>query len=152
MVSKASEDLPEPETPLTTVRALCGMSTSMDLRLWVRAPRMTMWSCAAASFAAPRWPADSEALRPRAGVPAGGAGAGFGTVFTAVIWSGIAIFHCPTDGGGLANGERRGYCPAPGGRDPRRGCCPKTAARSAVTARLTAKRRDYAHWSAIVCT
>ena len=46
MVSKASEDLPEPLTPVTTVRALCGMSTSMDLRLWVRAPRMTMESLA----------------------------------------------------------------------------------------------------------
>ncbi len=43
-VSKASEDLPEPLTPLTTVRALCGMSTSMPLRLWVRAPRMVMRS------------------------------------------------------------------------------------------------------------
>src|SRR4051812_32479912 len=45
MVSKASELLPDPLTPLTTVSALCGISTSMPLRLWVRAPRRMMWSC-----------------------------------------------------------------------------------------------------------
>src|SRR6185312_13361849 len=42
MVSKASDDLPEPETPVTTVSALWGISTSMFFRLWVRAPRTTM--------------------------------------------------------------------------------------------------------------
>src|SRR5690242_17882868 len=45
MVSKASEDLPEPETPVTTVSALCGTSKSMFLRLCTRAPRTTMLSC-----------------------------------------------------------------------------------------------------------
>src|SRR5437763_6064245 len=44
MVSKASEDLPEPETPVTTVNALCGISKSTFLRLWTRAPRTTMLS------------------------------------------------------------------------------------------------------------
>src|SRR6185312_15452913 len=44
MVSKASEDLPEPETPVTTVMALCGTSKSMFLRLCTRAPRTTMLS------------------------------------------------------------------------------------------------------------
>src|SRR5689334_15066423 len=44
MVSKASEDLPEPETPVTTVKVLCGTSKSMFLRLWTRAPRTTMLS------------------------------------------------------------------------------------------------------------
>src|ERR1039458_409123 len=44
MVSKASEDLPEPETPVTTVRELWGISKSMFLRLWTRAPRTTMLS------------------------------------------------------------------------------------------------------------
>ena len=33
---------PNPETPETTVRALCGISTSMFLRLWVRAPRIVI--------------------------------------------------------------------------------------------------------------
>src|ERR1051325_10499524 len=42
MVSKASDDLPDPETPVTTVRVLCGISKSMFLRLWTRAPRTTM--------------------------------------------------------------------------------------------------------------
>src|SRR6476620_11293806 len=44
MVSNASEDFPEPETPVTTVSALCGISTSMFLRLCTRAPRTTMLS------------------------------------------------------------------------------------------------------------
>src|SRR5260370_31072431 len=45
MVSKAGEDLPEPLTPVTTVMALCGISTLICLRLWTRAPRTRMDSC-----------------------------------------------------------------------------------------------------------
>src|SRR5579884_323197 len=44
MVSKASEDLPDPETPVTTVRVLWGISKSMFFRLWTRAPRTTIVS------------------------------------------------------------------------------------------------------------
>src|SRR3984957_11800600 len=44
MVCKAREDLPDPETPVTTVRVLCSISKSMFLRLWTRAPRTTMLS------------------------------------------------------------------------------------------------------------
>src|SRR3990172_98850 len=44
MVSKASEDLPEPETQVTTVMAPWGMSKSMFFRLWTRAPRTRMAS------------------------------------------------------------------------------------------------------------
>src|SRR3989344_5851695 len=44
MVSKASEDLPEPETPVTTVMAPWGISKSMFFRLWTRAPRTRMAS------------------------------------------------------------------------------------------------------------
>src|SRR5579864_9365182 len=44
MVSKAREDLPDPDTPVTTVRVLCRTSKSMFLRLWKRAPRTTMLS------------------------------------------------------------------------------------------------------------
>src|SRR5580692_7953693 len=39
MVWKASDDLPEPLSPVTTVRVLRGISTSMFLRLCWRAPR-----------------------------------------------------------------------------------------------------------------
>src|ERR1700674_2694023 len=39
MVSKASEDLPDPLKPVMTVRLLRGISTSMFLRLCWRAPR-----------------------------------------------------------------------------------------------------------------
>src|SRR5271169_3779168 len=44
MVSNASDDLPDPETPVTTVRELWGISRSMFFRLWTRAPRTTMLS------------------------------------------------------------------------------------------------------------
>src|SRR5213595_2794569 len=39
MVSKASEDLPEPESPVTTVSRSRGIVTSMLRRLCSRAPR-----------------------------------------------------------------------------------------------------------------
>jgi len=39
MVSNASEDFPLPLTPLTTVMALCGISTDTFFRLWTRALR-----------------------------------------------------------------------------------------------------------------
>src|SRR5271156_3597165 len=50
MVSKAREDLPDPLRPVTTVRVLRGISTSMFLRLCWRAPRteilvMAIWYC-----------------------------------------------------------------------------------------------------------
>src|SRR5208282_978956 len=45
MVSKAREDLPEPLTPVTTVRASWGISTVMFFRLWTRAPRTRRTSC-----------------------------------------------------------------------------------------------------------
>lgn len=44
MVSKASELLPEPETPVTTVNWLWGISSETFLRLWTRAPRMRIVS------------------------------------------------------------------------------------------------------------
>src|SRR5215469_16097811 len=43
MVSKASEDLPEPERPVSTVSVSRGISTSTFFRLCSRAPRMTMF-------------------------------------------------------------------------------------------------------------
>src|SRR6185312_6903186 len=42
MVSKAREDLPEPESPVTTVRVLRGMLTLTLRRLCWRAPRTVM--------------------------------------------------------------------------------------------------------------
>src|SRR5690349_21551188 len=42
MVSKASEDLPEPERPVITTSRSRGISTSTFLRLCSRAPRTTM--------------------------------------------------------------------------------------------------------------
>src|SRR5213076_3283612 len=41
MVSKASDDLPEPLGPVTTVNLPNGRSTSMPLRLFWRAPRIS---------------------------------------------------------------------------------------------------------------
>src|ERR671920_799103 len=48
MVSKASEDLPEPESPVMTVRRSRGISTLMSFRLCWRAPRTVMRSIAIA--------------------------------------------------------------------------------------------------------
>src|SRR3954452_16262163 len=42
MVSKASEDLPEPESPVTTTSRSRGRSSEMFLRLCSRAPRIEM--------------------------------------------------------------------------------------------------------------
>lgn len=44
MVSNASEDFPDPETPLITVSSPWGISQEMFFRLWVRAPRITIAS------------------------------------------------------------------------------------------------------------
>src|SRR5690242_13365745 len=44
MVSKASEDLPEPDRPVMTISLSRGRSTSTLARLWVRAPRTRMVS------------------------------------------------------------------------------------------------------------
>src|ERR1700676_794365 len=44
MVSNASEDLPEPLTPVTTVMALWGTSRLIFFRLWTRAPRIEITS------------------------------------------------------------------------------------------------------------
>src|SRR5436190_20151431 len=48
MVSKASEDFPEPDSPVMTTSRSRGRSTSMFLRLWTRAPRMEIQSFAMA--------------------------------------------------------------------------------------------------------
>jgi hypothetical protein len=49
MVPKTSELLPEPETPVKTVRRRLGMSTETSLRLFTRAPwtRIRSWLSAA---------------------------------------------------------------------------------------------------------
>src|SRR3546814_17103450 len=43
MVSKASDDLPEPDRPVMTISASRGRSTSTPLRLCSRAPRTEIW-------------------------------------------------------------------------------------------------------------
>src|SRR5215472_5210333 len=45
MVSKASEDLPDPDNPVITTRLSRGKSTSMFLRLCSRAPRIRICCC-----------------------------------------------------------------------------------------------------------
>ena len=44
IVSKTSDDLPDPDTPVKTVSLRLGMSTSMPARLLARAPRTRMTS------------------------------------------------------------------------------------------------------------
>src|SRR3546814_1542700 len=56
MVSKASEDLPDPDSPVITISRSRGSSRSMFLRLCVRAPRMRMVSIAMGELASGlRW-------------------------------------------------------------------------------------------------
>src|SRR5690606_22714091 len=50
---KASDDLPEPDSPVSTTSLSRGMTTSMFFRLWTLAPFMTMESCA--MLATPFW-------------------------------------------------------------------------------------------------
>src|SRR4029077_1171872 len=52
MVSKASDDLPDPDSPVITTRLSRGKSTSMFLRLCSRAPRMRM-DCIGLNLASP---------------------------------------------------------------------------------------------------
>src|SRR6201997_3697517 len=73
MVSKASDDLPDPDTPVTTVRVLWGTSISTFLRLWTRAPRTTMLSVCVGlkdieSGPKPRWSQRARAQRPQDGL------------------------------------------------------------------------------------
>src|SRR5262249_41038559 len=44
IVSKASDDLPEPDTPVITTSRLRGMSQETLRRLCCRAPRIRIWS------------------------------------------------------------------------------------------------------------
>src|SRR5919206_935883 len=58
MVSKASEDLPLPESPVTTTITSRGRETVMSFRLCSRAPRTTIWLSAISShptFSARFW-------------------------------------------------------------------------------------------------
>src|SRR5918994_6503965 len=58
MVSNARDDLPLPESPVTTTITSRGMETVMSLRLCSRAPRTTIWSSAISSH-----PSSSGRLR-----------------------------------------------------------------------------------------
>jgi hypothetical protein len=51
MVSNASDDFPDPDSPVNTIRALRGRSRLTFLRLCSRAPRMTRRSAALGSVA-----------------------------------------------------------------------------------------------------
>src|ERR1700694_721962 len=50
MVSKASEDFPDPESPVRTTSLSRGIVRSTSFRLCSRAPRMTISVCCAAVF------------------------------------------------------------------------------------------------------
>src|ERR1017187_10460798 len=45
MVSNASDDLPDPDTPVITVNWLWGSDSEISLRLWTRARRCRRYSC-----------------------------------------------------------------------------------------------------------
>src|SRR5208283_3327375 len=48
--SNAREDLPDPLTPVTTVIALCGISTETFFRLWTRARTTRRNSCCSVRY------------------------------------------------------------------------------------------------------
>src|ERR1700682_2729453 len=50
MVSKASEDFPDPESPVKTTSLSLGIVRSISFKLCSRAPRMTISVCCAAAF------------------------------------------------------------------------------------------------------
>src|SRR5579859_2907299 len=87
MVSKASDDLPDPDRPVITTSWSRGRSTSIFLRLWTRAPRTFTQSCAMLTVQissldpnsyftthGPRNPRIDGASLDRAGAAAAGAG------------------------------------------------------------------------------
>src|SRR5437870_5833545 len=63
MVSKASEDLPDPDSPVITTRLSRGMSTSMFFRLCSRAPRTESVLPAILSLMDPDGKGVSDAIR-----------------------------------------------------------------------------------------
>src|SRR5688500_12469568 len=68
MVSNASDDLPEPDRPVTTTSRSRGRSTSMFFRLWTRAPRTAIQSVMGC-FCRNRWPAPNHPFYLPAGRP-----------------------------------------------------------------------------------
>src|SRR6266850_1029388 len=79
MVSNASEDLPEPDSPVITTSWSRGISRSTFLRLCSRAPRMTIRSLAMAVYYTARGPRQGRGGKRRVGPhragPPGQAGA-----------------------------------------------------------------------------
>lgn len=71
MVSKARLDLPDPESPVTTINRSRGISTEMFLRLWTRAPWTAMVVRAGAGFELWAKPADHSICRRRLQAAAG---------------------------------------------------------------------------------
>src|SRR5205807_9354229 len=65
MVSKASEDLPDPERPVKTTSLSRGMERVTFLRLCSRAPRMVIWSVGIRTFGYPLFSRDRK--RPAGG-------------------------------------------------------------------------------------
>src|SRR5438552_5682832 len=60
MVSKASDDLPEPESPVKTTSLSRGMESVMFLRLCSRAPRIVIWSVGIGTFGYPLFSLDRK--------------------------------------------------------------------------------------------
>ena len=76
-ISLTSVDLPEPETPVTQVKADTGKATSMPRRLCMRAPRTVNHSSGRR-----RWPGRAMLLRPARKSPVSEAG-------SSMIWRGV---------------------------------------------------------------
>src|SRR4029077_10686639 len=65
MVSNASDDLPEPESPVNTTNLSLGIERVTFLRLCSRAPRIVIWSVGIGTFVYPLFSRDGK--RPAGG-------------------------------------------------------------------------------------
>ena len=60
MVSKTSDDLPEPETPVNTAIFRLGMRSGTSLRLFSRAPTISMWSASIRTVYGAPWNSQTD--------------------------------------------------------------------------------------------
>src|SRR5215213_2094250 len=65
MVSNASDDLPDPDSPVMTTSASRGIATVTSLRLCSRAPVTTIWDCRDTRSSVRKTPTESSNIRSR---------------------------------------------------------------------------------------
>src|ERR1017187_825085 len=92
MVSNASDDLPDPDTPVITVNFSWGIESEMFLRLWTRAPWIRIKSSTGDSIIRLRSTASRDRAIPRP--PDAGRIPGSWNLVTVRPAAGEVRFHC----------------------------------------------------------